>query len=140
MSFMSDSKLASITALNRLAQKCVIQQALKMSNIISDEVDNIRAHRTGTALGDLIKMEALAGVFEALMNNSSSMLSHLLLVGSVKSNIGHLEMVAGMAGLINVLATTVVAGAILITAIVAVVSITFIVAAIALLHLHYQYL
>ena len=109
-----------------------------MSNNISDEVDNIRAQRTGTALGDLFKMEALAGVFEALMNNSSIMLSHLLLVGSVKSNIGHLEMVAGMAGLINVLATTVVAGAILITAIVAVVSITFIVAAIALLHLHYQ--
>ena len=104
MSFMSDSKSASITALNRLAQKCVIQQALKMSNIRPDEVDNIRAHRTGTALGDLIKMEALAGVFEALMNNSSSMLSHLLLVGSVKSNIGHLEMVAGMVGLINVLA------------------------------------
>ena len=100
-SVMSDGKSASITAPNGLAQERVIRQALKVSNIRTDEVDYIEAHGTGTALGDPIEMEALAGVFAASMNDSSSTSSRSLLVGSVKSNIGHLEMAAGMAGLIK---------------------------------------
>mmetsp|Transcript_17589 Transcript_17589/g.25676 ORF Transcript_17589/g.25676 Transcript_17589/m.25676 type:complete len:162 (+) Transcript_17589:652-1137(+) len=97
---MSDGKSASITAPHGLAQERVIQQALRVSNIKPDEVDYIEAHGTGTALGDPIEIEALAGVFASSMNNSSSS-SRSLMVGSVKSNIGHLEMAAGMAGLIK---------------------------------------
>ena len=96
-SIMSDGKSASITAPNGLAQERVIRQALKVSNIRPEEVDYIEAHGTGTALGDPIEMEALAGVFATSMSESE----RSLLVGSVKSNIGHLEMAAGMAGLIK---------------------------------------
>ena len=99
MSFQSDGKLASITAPNGLAQERLIRQALKVSNIKPDDVDYIEAHGTGTALGDPIEIEALAGVFAASISNSNSL--YPLMVGSVKSNIGHLEVAAGMAGLIN---------------------------------------
>ena len=69
-SVMSDGKSASITAPNGLAQERVIRQALKVSNIRPEEVDYIEAHGTGTALGDPIEMEALAGVFATLMSKS----------------------------------------------------------------------
>ena len=98
-SVQSDGKSASITAPNGLAQERLIQKALKMSNIKPGDVDYIEAHGTGTALGDPIEMEALAGVFAESFDRSS--LSHSLMVGGVKSNIGHLEMAAGMAGLIK---------------------------------------
>lgn len=72
-----------------------------MSKIMTGEVDYIEGHGPGTALADQIKMEALAGVFAASMNDSSSMSSRSLLVGSVKSNLGHVHMAADMAGLIK---------------------------------------
>ena len=101
MKVMSNGKSASINAKNFLGQERLIPQALKVSKIMTGEVDYIEGHGPGTALADQIKMEALAGVFAASMNDSSSMSSRSLLVGSVKSNLGHVHMAADMAGLIK---------------------------------------
>ena len=60
------------------------------------DVDYVEAHGTGTALGDPIEIEALAEVFA-----KSKTESRPLMLGSVKSNIGHLEGAAGISGLIK---------------------------------------
>ena len=62
-SVMSDGKTASITAPNGTAQMKLIKRALEVSNLEPSDVDIIEAHRTGTSLGDPIKMEALAEFF-----------------------------------------------------------------------------
>ena len=98
-SVQSDGKSASITAPNGFAQERLIKEALKVSNVKPAEVDYIEAHGTGTALGDHIEMEALAGVFSGSIDSSST--ERTLMVGFVKSNMGHLEMAAGMAGMIK---------------------------------------
>ena len=95
-SAMSDGTLASITAPNGSAQGKLIERALEASGIRPNDIDYIEAHGTGTALGDPIEIETLAEVFK-----KSKTKSILLMVGSVKSNIGHLECAAGIAGLIK---------------------------------------
>jgi len=87
-----------LTAPNPKAQEKVIRQALERANIDPAEVAYLEAHGTGTELGDPIEMQAAAA---ALSGDRSA--DHPLLVGSVKTNIGHLEAAAGMAGLIKVL-------------------------------------
>merc|ERR1719253_1852148 len=93
---MSDGKSASITAPNGSAQEKLIKRALDASGINTTDVDYIEAHGTGTALGDPIEIEALAEVFAESRSES-----HPLTIGAVKSNIGHLEWSAGIAGLIK---------------------------------------
>eukprot|EP00584_Thalassiosira_punctigera_P001363 CAMPEP_0172527556 /NCGR_PEP_ID=MMETSP1067-20121228/2201_1 /TAXON_ID=265564 ORGANISM="Thalassiosira punctigera, Strain Tpunct2005C2" /NCGR_SAMPLE_ID=MMETSP1067 /ASSEMBLY_ACC=CAM_ASM_000444 /LENGTH=3313 /DNA_ID=CAMNT_0013311309 /DNA_START=123 /DNA_END=10064 /DNA_ORIENTATION=- len=95
-SIMSDGKSASITAPNGAAQEKLIRRALDVSGIKAEDVDYIEAHGTGTVLGDPIEIEALAEVFAHSRSSSQP-----LFVGSVKSNIGHLEGAAGMASLIK---------------------------------------
>ena len=95
-SVMSDGTSASITAPNGSAQERLIKRALEASGIKPNDVDYIEAHGTGTVLGDPIELEALAEVFA-----ESRLGSHPLMIGSVKSNIGHLEGAAGIAGLIK---------------------------------------
>ena len=95
-SVMSDGTSASITAPNGSAQKMLLEKALQTSNLRSSDVDYIESHGTGTALGDPIEVEALAGVF-----GTSRSQSNPLLAGGVKANIGHLECAAGIAGLIK---------------------------------------
>ena len=97
--FMADGNSASITAPIGLAQERVIRQTLKVSGMQAEDVDYIEGHGTGTVLGDPIEIEAIAGVFAT--SRKRSIRSHSLVVGSVKSDIGHLEMAAGMAGLIK---------------------------------------
>ena len=89
---------SGLTAPNPKAQTKVIRQALERAKINPDEVSYLEAHGTGTELGDPIEIRAAA---EALTGNRSS--DQPLLVGSVKTNIGHLEAAAGMAGLMKVL-------------------------------------
>ena len=68
--------------------------AQKIAGVTPEEISYIEAHGTGTKLGDPIEIEALNKAFE---NNSS----HNCAIGSVKTNIGHLDAAAGVAGLIK---------------------------------------
>ena len=89
---------SGLTAPNPKAQENVIRLALEQAELEPEEVLYLEAHGTGTELGDPIEMAAASA---ALAGNRSQ--DSPLLVGSVKTNIGHLEAAAGMAGLIKVL-------------------------------------
>jgi acyl transferase domain-containing protein len=93
-----DGRSSSLTAPSGLAQQALVRQALRVAGIHPSEVDYIEAHGTGTALGDPIELEALGEVLGEGRDEH-----HPFLVGSVKTNIGHLESAAGVAGLIKVI-------------------------------------
>ena len=78
------------------AQQAVIEQALADAGIAPSQVHYVEAHGTGTQLGDPIEIEALAAVYGRARAPDAP-----LRVGSVKTNIGHLESAAGIAGFIK---------------------------------------
>ncbi len=90
-----DGKSNGLTAPNSLSQMAVIRAAMANGGVTPEQISYVEAHGTGTALGDPIEVEALAGV----MGGQSGQTCYL---GSAKSNIGHLEGAAGVAGLIKV--------------------------------------
>ncbi|MBN9669609.1 non-ribosomal peptide synthetase [Roseibium aggregatum] len=98
---------ASLTAPNPKAQADLIRTAYERSGIDPRTVGYIEAHGTGTPLGDPIEIEALTAAFADLDREAQSTLgpapAQSCAIGSVKSNIGHLELAAGIAGLIKVL-------------------------------------
>ncbi|MGW1190766.1 SDR family NAD(P)-dependent oxidoreductase [Streptomyces sp. NPDC002559] len=87
----------SMTAPNADAQAELVQAA--MAGIEPDTVDYIETHGTGTVLGDPVEVRALRTAYKRL---GSTPLADVVL-GSVKTNIGHLEAAAGVAGLLKVL-------------------------------------
>ena len=87
-----------LTVPNPNAQERVIRSALEQAKISPEDVGYLEAHGTGTELGDPIEVRAAAA---ALAGNRTG--DDPLLFGSVKTNVGHLEAAAGMAGLIKVL-------------------------------------
>ncbi|MCX7920841.1 MAG: amino acid adenylation domain-containing protein [Clostridia bacterium] len=95
----------TITAPNTAAQTDVIIRALEEAQIDPGTVGYIEAHGTGTALGDPVEVTALTRAFETIMNKRKSEYTekNFCALGSVKTNIGHLESAAGIAGLIKVL-------------------------------------
>ncbi|MUG94287.1 SDR family NAD(P)-dependent oxidoreductase [Scytonema sp. UIC 10036] len=93
-----DGRSSGLTVPNGSMQQAVIRQALKNGGVEASEVSYIEAHGTGTALGDPIEVEALTAVFGKNRSQDQP-----LTVGSLKTNIGHLEAAAGIAGLIKVM-------------------------------------
>ena len=91
-----DGRTNGLTAPNGLSQQAVVRQALENGGVDPREIDYVEAHGTGTALGDPIEVEALAAVLGERSQDRYCAL------GSVKTNIGHLEAAAGIAGLIKV--------------------------------------
>lgn len=88
----------SITAPRVAAQEEVIAAAHRESGITSDSITYLEAHGTGTSLGDPIELEALTRAFR-----QQTEAKEFCSIGSVKSNIGHLEAAAGIAGVVKVL-------------------------------------
>ena len=91
-----DGHSSGLSVPSRMAQEAAIRQALSMAGVAGHEIDYVESHGTGTSLGDPIEAHALAAIYG--VDRSSS---HPLVVGAVKTNIGHLESAAGIAGLIK---------------------------------------
>lgn len=90
-----DGRSSGLSAPNGLAQEALIRAALADAGLAVDDIDYIEAHGTGTPLGDPIEIKALGEVF------GQRSADRALRVGSVKTNIGHLEAAAGIAGVIK---------------------------------------
>ncbi|WP_218081138.1 type I polyketide synthase [Anthocerotibacter panamensis] len=91
-----DGRSNGLTAPNGLAQEAVLRQALAAAGVAPQAISYIEAHGTGTPLGDPIELEALKAVLTV-----NRPLTNPCLVASVKTNLGHLEAAAGIAGLIK---------------------------------------
>src|SRR5580692_2292942 len=91
-----DGRSGGITAPNGLAQQAVIREALAAAHIEPHEVDYVETHGSGTSLGDPIEVGALSAVY-----GNGRPKSDPLYIGSVKTNIGHAEGAAGIAGLMK---------------------------------------
>ena len=89
-----DGPSSGLTVPSATAQAALLRQALADGKVSADEVVYVEAHGTGTTLGDPIEIRALETVF--------GQRAEPLWVGSVKTNIGHLEEAAGIAGLMKV--------------------------------------
>lgn len=97
-----DGPSGGLTVPNGPSQVSVIRSALENARIEPDEVGYIEAHGTGTPLGDPIEMGALAAVFGSRKNGAGKTPEReALQVASIKTNVGHLESAAGIAGLIK---------------------------------------
>ena len=92
-----DGPSSGLTAPNGPAQEAVIRAALARAGVAAREVGFIEAHGTGTQLGDPLEVHALGAVFGPDRGSAAP-----LWIGSAKTNVGHLEGAAGIAGLIKV--------------------------------------
>jgi acyl transferase domain-containing protein/SAM-dependent methyltransferase/aryl carrier-like protein len=92
-----DGRSTGLTVPNGPAQEAVIRRALENAGVEPAEVSYLETHGTGTKLGDPIEVQALAEVL-----GEGRAPHHTLWLGSVKTNVGHLESAAGVCSLIKV--------------------------------------
>ncbi|NEO42202.1 MAG: SDR family NAD(P)-dependent oxidoreductase [Moorea sp. SIOASIH] len=91
-----DGPSSGFTVPNGSSQQKLIRQALKVAKVEPSQVSYIEAHGTGTAIGDPIELRSLAAVFEEEDSREKP-----LMLGSVKTNIGHTASAAGVSGVIK---------------------------------------
>ena len=93
-----DGRSNGLSAPSGPAQEAVIRAALRDAGLQPQQISYLEAHGTGTRLGDPIEIDALRSVFAP-----GRPIEQPLIVGSVKTNIGHLESSAGIAGLAKII-------------------------------------
>lgn len=93
-----DGPSSGLTVPNRMAQVQLIEEALNLAKLKPTEISYMEAHGTGTQLGDPIEVSGIKDAYGKGRNAD-----HPLLLGSAKSNIGHLEGAAGIASVIKVI-------------------------------------
>ncbi|WP_437479732.1 beta-ketoacyl synthase N-terminal-like domain-containing protein [Sorangium sp. So ce1014] len=91
-----DGRSTGMTAPNVLSQQSMLKQALENAGVQASEIGYVETHGTGTSLGDPIEIEALAQIVGRPRATEAG-----CVLGAVKTNIGHLESAAGVAGLIK---------------------------------------
>lgn len=98
-------KVSSLTVPNPKAQTEVLVEAYSKAGFSPDTVGYIEAHGTGTSLGDPVEINALKGAFKELYQKYGIPVEqeHYCGLGAVKTNIGHLEAAAGIAGILKVI-------------------------------------
>lgn len=94
-----DGASSSITAPNGISQQAVLRAALDDAQLTPADVDMVECHGTGTSLGDPIEVQALAAVY-----GQGRRADDPLLLGALKSNVGHLESASGLAGVAKIIA------------------------------------
>lgn len=93
-----DGRTHGFTVPNPNAQAAMVSEAIRQSGVNPRLVSYVEAHGTGTALGDPIEISGLTKAFSEFTSDTQ-----FCALGSVKSNIGHLESAAGIAGLTKIL-------------------------------------
>lgn len=91
-----DGKTNGITFPSKEAQAELMRSVYQSAGLNPDETGYVEAHGTGTAAGDPVEAEAIASVFAA-----NRAFDNPVLVGSVKTNIGHLEAASGLAAMVK---------------------------------------
>ncbi|MEH2326487.1 MAG: type I polyketide synthase [Nostoc sp.] len=92
-----NGRSSSLIAPNGMSQQATIRQALENSGVDSAQIDYVEVQGTGTSVGEPIEVAALGAVFGKNRSEAKP-----LVIGSVKTNIGHLEPASGIASLIKV--------------------------------------
>lgn len=95
-SINANGKTSGYTVPNPNAQAALISEAIAKSGYQASDIQYVECHGTGTKLGDPIEIRGLTKAFRETTANKQ-----YCLIGSVKTNIGHLESAAGMAGVVK---------------------------------------
>ena len=92
-----DGKTNGITVPSSEAQAALLEEVYARAGIAADDIDYLEAHGTGTSVGDPIETRGIGNALGSKRQNGP------LPIGSVKSNVGHLEAASGVAGLVKAL-------------------------------------
>jgi acyl transferase domain-containing protein len=91
-----DGRTEGLSVPSRASQKANIVHALRLADVAPDTVQYVEAHGTGTSVGDPIEAAAIGEVYGKAQSHQDR-----CVIGSIKSNIGHLEPAAGITGMIK---------------------------------------